>query len=309
MQKVQFQRHDIEFDSKGTTCRGWYYQPVTREDKAPSSACILMAHGLGGTVDSGLSPYAERFASSGFHVIVFDYRYFGKSDGMPRQLLTVANQLEDWRFAIDYARTMPQIHPNQIGLWGTSFSGGHVVTIAAQDNSIKAICAQNPMLDGMASVKLLAKHAGLLHVIKLSLSGIHDIIKRKLGMPPVTVPVVGISGQLSAISNTQFYDDYIGMASETWVNSMTAGVTVTLPFYRPISYANKISCKVLLQPCMLDTVVSPSSAVTLASKLGPLATLCPLTGMNHFDLYEGEGFEDTVTEQVRFFTRSLFSPS
>ena len=74
-------RLDVEFDSDGTRCSAWHYP--SQSDQV-SSACIVMAHGLGGTRECGLAPYAERFAAEGYHVLVFDYRYFGDSDGEPR---------------------------------------------------------------------------------------------------------------------------------------------------------------------------------------------------------------------------------
>ncbi|MFX5701388.1 alpha/beta hydrolase, partial [Acinetobacter baumannii] len=74
--------------------------------------------------------------------LVFDYRYFGDSEGQPRQLLDIKSQLEDWKAAIAYARSLPNIDKNKIILWGSSFSGGHVLATAAQDANICAVVSQ-----------------------------------------------------------------------------------------------------------------------------------------------------------------------
>ena len=59
--------------------------------------CVVMAHGFGATRDASLAPYAERFAAAGMHVLLFDYRHFGTSEGQPRQLVSVRRQLPGLR--------------------------------------------------------------------------------------------------------------------------------------------------------------------------------------------------------------------
>ncbi|GAX72550.1 hypothetical protein CEUSTIGMA_g6.t1 [Chlamydomonas eustigma] len=62
--------------------------------------CIIMAHGLGGQRDMGLHLYADRFASEGYHVLVFDYRSFGGSTGEPRHWVSPKRHVEDWAAVI-----------------------------------------------------------------------------------------------------------------------------------------------------------------------------------------------------------------
>ena len=142
--RTDFSRADVEFKSAGTTCRAWHYRPETAA--ADPTPCIVMAHGLGGTRDAGLEPYAERFAGAGFQVLLFDYRHFGASDGQPRQLLQVSRQLTDWRAAIDCARTLAGVDGDRIALWGSSFSGGHVATLAARESGIAAFAGSGPSI-------------------------------------------------------------------------------------------------------------------------------------------------------------------
>ncbi len=75
---------------------------------------MVLAHGFSGTVDSGLTMFAERFAAAGLDALAFDYRHFGSSDGEPRQLLSIARQLEDYAAAIAYARSLPGVDPERI---------------------------------------------------------------------------------------------------------------------------------------------------------------------------------------------------
>jgi uncharacterized protein len=121
----------LSFDSGGVRCaavhlRGQGDDFAARDGRRP---CVVLGHGLGGTVDSGLLPFAERFAAAGIDALAFDYRYFGASDGEPRQLLSVPRQLEDYAAAIAYARSLEGVDPQRIVLWGSSYSGGHVVPV------------------------------------------------------------------------------------------------------------------------------------------------------------------------------------
>src|SRR5215831_12139521 len=88
--------------------------------------------------------------------LVFDYRNFGASEGEPRQLLDIGMQLADWAAAVAHARTLDGIDHDRIGVWGTSFGGGHVITTAARVPGIKAAVAQCPFTDGVASVRTLS---------------------------------------------------------------------------------------------------------------------------------------------------------
>ena len=86
----------------------------------------------------------------GWPALVFDYRHFGDSDGQPRQLLDIGRQLDDWRAAIAFARSLEELDGDRIGLWGTSFSGAHAVAVAEEDERLRAVVSQVPFTDGRA---------------------------------------------------------------------------------------------------------------------------------------------------------------
>ena len=110
-----------------------------------------MAHGFAGQKDFGLQPYAEHFAAKGMAVFLFDYRNFGGSEGEPRNLVNPWRHLADWKAALSHVRTLNSVDGSRIALWGTSFSGGHVMVTAARQVGIKAVVAQVPFVDGMAT--------------------------------------------------------------------------------------------------------------------------------------------------------------
>ena len=131
---------------------------------------------------AGRSASAERFAAEGYAGLAFDYRYFGESGGEPRQLLSVKRQLEDWRAAIAYARTLDGVDAERIGLWGSSYSGGHVMALAADDPSIKAAISQSPHTDGIKTLLALGPGGAC---ARLTFAGLRDLAAAALGREPL----------------------------------------------------------------------------------------------------------------------------
>src|SRR5262245_39511059 len=112
-------RTAVRFKSNDTACAAWHY-PGT------NGACVVMAAGLGVTKEPGTDRFARAFAQAGFTVLAFDYRRLGESDGHPRQIVRIPEQLEDWRAALVCARHLPGVDPRRVARWGFSVSGGHV---------------------------------------------------------------------------------------------------------------------------------------------------------------------------------------
>jgi fermentation-respiration switch protein FrsA (DUF1100 family) len=295
-------RRDATFLSGGVTCRAWVYVPD--ESVRRSVPCIVMAHGLSGTRDASLEPYAERFSAAGFYVVLFDYRYLGDSDGEPRQLVSIPCQLEDWKSAIAFARTLPGVDADRIGLWGCSLSGGHVIVAAARDNRIAAVSAQCPMLDGHASARKVRKQVGFGKIARLAAASIYDSVRAAFGLAPYYVPLVAPAGQLAAMPTADAYDGLKAIVPPGWRNQVAARLFLRLPFYRPIRYARGVKCPALLITCEKDTVVSTEAASKTAELMGDKARLVSLP-IGHFDIYLGEWFERSSRAQLDFFKAAL----
>ncbi len=297
-----FQRRDVEFRSQGVNCRAWLYQP--QQPAAVPAPCIVMAHGLGGTRDAGLEPYARKFADAGLVVLLFDYRHFGASDGEPRQLLSIGRQLQDWAAAISYVRKLQGVNPAKIALWGSSFSGGHVIVAAARDGKVAAVSAQGPMLDGLAAALNVAGYAGVGALLKLTALGLLDQCKALLGLPPVYVPLIAPLGQFAAMSSHDADSGYRAIVPPGWRNEMTARLALRLATYRPTAYARKLPCPTLILACMRDSVAPVSATLATARKAGAKAELKQYD-IGHFDIYVGEGFARSSSDQLAFFNRVL----
>ena len=105
----------------GTTCR----------DGTGRFPTIVMAHGFSAVKEMYLDRYAEAFAKAGFACLVYDNRNFGASDGEPRQEIDPWQQVRDYSDAITFAAGQPQTDAARIGVWGSSYSGAHVLVVSA----------------------------------------------------------------------------------------------------------------------------------------------------------------------------------
>jgi dienelactone hydrolase len=136
-------RSDVEFEGfDGTTLRGWWYAPSSPE---PAPA-IAMAHGFSAVKEMVLDAYAERFCAAGFGVLVYDHRNFGASDGEPRQEIDPWGQVWDYRRALDWLEGRADVDSARLALWGSSFSGGEAIIVAACDDRVRAVAANVPLV-------------------------------------------------------------------------------------------------------------------------------------------------------------------
>lgn len=296
---------ETEFVSHGFRLRAGHLVPDdTSFRNSRGTPCIVMAHGLGGTRAAGLEPFMQRFAEAGFQVLCFDYRGFGKSDGMPRQVVSVPDQLEDWSAAIAFARTLPGVDPDRIATWGSSFSGAHSVAAAVRDGRIAAVSAQGAMMDGLASLTNLIKHNGIGHALKLTGWGFADAVRGALGMSRVTVGVVGAKGTRAALTTPDAEPGYLRITPADWKNEISASWALTLALYRPNTMTPRLPCPALFCIATQDVVVPPS-AMEDGARRAPDKVTVKRYPCGHFEVYVPPMFEQVVHDQVEFFQRVL----
>ncbi|HEV3053293.1 MAG TPA: alpha/beta fold hydrolase, partial [Solirubrobacteraceae bacterium] len=178
------EREEITFTSGADEVAAWLYGGT-------GDACVVMAHGFSLTRHDGLDPYARAIAAAGPQVLVFDHRYLGDSGGMPRQHFSKRAQLEDWRNAVAHARGLDGVDPGRIVLWGYSFAGGHVATLAAEDHRLGAAIMLCPFVNGLPRLRTSkpGEAAWLMPRALLNLAG-----------TPVRIPVTGPPGTHAALT-------------------------------------------------------------------------------------------------------------
>jgi fermentation-respiration switch protein FrsA (DUF1100 family) len=294
-------RGDVSFEVNGTSVAAWLYLPDDRSAPVP---CVVMAHGFGGTKDMGLEAYALRLQEAGYAALAFDYRHFGQSEGEPRQLAWIPYQLEDYRAAVDYARGLEEIDATRIALWGTSFSGGHVVVTAAEDENVACVVAQCPGLDGFESTKMGFKRVGIQTGLKVIMHGQRDLVRSWLGLSPHKIPIAGKPGSVALMTGPGVCDAYALLATEGFVNEVCARIAIRGDKYRPVKKAQNVRCPVLLLICEDDDLAPVSAAEEAADRLGNLAEVKRYP-IGHFDIYIGRNFERSVSDQLEFLSKHL----
>jgi len=143
------QRDDVEFMSEGTAVTGWWYRP---DGPGPHPAVVL-AGGWCYVRELVMPYYAEEFAKQGIAALVFDYRNLGVSGGEPRQHLDPWMQITDYQNALSYLETRDDVDASRLGAWGISYSGGHVIVLAAIDPRLQVIVSQIPVVDGYENMR------------------------------------------------------------------------------------------------------------------------------------------------------------
>ena len=144
-------KREVEFDSEtpGVLIRADLYTPDEGDGPWP---VVVMGGGWCYVKELIMPEYATYFVDAGCACLIFDYRCLGASDGEPRQHLDPWMQIADYRSAIDavtYLRDeFREVDPDWLGIWGISYSGGHVLIAGALDHRVKAIVSQIPVCDG-----------------------------------------------------------------------------------------------------------------------------------------------------------------
>lgn len=285
------------------TCHAWHF---TGEGEALATDAgrpvVVMAHGLAGTKDSGLEPFAEALAAAGLDVLAFDYRGFGASEGEPRQTVSMAGQLEDYRAAMAAAARLPGVDPRRLVLWGVSLAGGHVLAAAAHREDVAAVVSLTPLVDGRAA----GRHALAYHrptaMLRSTVLGVRSKVGSRVGSPRM-MPVVAHPGELGALTLDGCYEDYLALAGPTWRNEVDASVGLELGNHRPGREAAHVRAPLLVQIADFDRSAPPQAAAKAAFSGRAEVRHYPC---DHFDVWPGkEWFEPAVRHQVLFLTRHL----
>ncbi len=282
---------------QGQQCAAWLYLP---SGSAPFP-CVILAHGLGATRELRLDAYATRFVEAGLAALVFDYRHFGASEGEPRGLVEISDQLADWASAIAYARAHQALDARRIALWGTSLGGGHVIVAAARTRGLAAVVSQNPFTDGLTNLA----SARPFEMLPLLVTAIKDQIQGELRQAPSFVKVDGAPGERAIFTSSDGEKNKRLLVPQGvhWENRVSARALLRLPFYRPITYAPRVQCPLLVCVGDRDTADSPQAALktALAAPYGEVRRY----DCGHYDFYAGEIFEQVVADECAFLVHHL----
>jgi alpha-beta hydrolase superfamily lysophospholipase len=290
-------KQDSTFISKGVECSGSLYTP----DNTANPAVIILCHGLATERTFGLKAFVDHFLQSGLAVFTFDYRCFGDSKGTPRNYIDANRHIQDIEAAIQHVKTLSGINNLKIGLWGSSYGGGHVLMAAANSSDVKAVAAQVPFVSGIATVLSFSfkyQMQGFFH-------GFLDIIKTLLFLNPHYVKVIALPDEFALMNTPESNPGYAALIPKNskWENKAPAKICLTLPAYMPTLSVSKIKCPALIIYAKNDSLIPYKAVEKAISKIKNAESLQLNCG--HFDIYSGPLFEQTAKRETEFFIKNL----
>jgi pimeloyl-ACP methyl ester carboxylesterase len=295
-------REKVEFRSGGQRCVAWHY-PGT------NGGCVIMAGGFAVTREPATDLFAKRFNAAGFAVLAFDYRRLGESDGRPRLVVRIGDSLADWRAAIEFARTLPDVDPAKVALWAFSASGGHVFPVAARDPALAAAIAQTPLVDAPASMPAVARYSTPIAQLRLMGRGMLDALGGALRRQPLLVPLTGDRGTVAMLSSPDALAADKALNSSlhpNWQQKVAARSVLRLASYRPGRHAPRVRCPLLIVVCDDDRTAPPGPAVRAAAR-APRGELARLPGGHYAPFMDAH--EKAVELQLAFLERHLLDRS
>lgn len=294
------ERRDAGFESDGTRCAAWLYRP----EGVATPPVVVMAHGFGGTRRMRLPAFAEHFAERGLAVLLFDYRGFGDSDGEPRDLVDPTRHVADWLAAVDHARSLEAIDRARIGVWGTSFSGGHALVTAARTD-VAAYVGQVPYFGDAPSPIDRGWVDGPGPVLRALGAGLRDEFRARTGRPPLYVPIVGQPGELAVLTAPGAEAGYRSIVPDgmTDWNRCAARIFLRVGRYEPRAEADAVDCPAFVFQATRDRLVSADAIDDVVETLDRVERVHEDCG--HFDPYTGAVFSDVVEREADFLVRHL----
>jgi len=297
-------RTDVQFPSGESFASGWFFTP-TQPSADEALPAVAMAHGLGGVKEMYLEPYARQFADVGIATLLFDYRGFGSSGGEPRQRIFPRDQIEDYRSALTWLSLQPQIDPARLGVWGTSFSGGHVLHVAAYDPRVKAVVSQAGAMDVYLNLR---DQIGPNRLAALQDLTTKERRRRALEGGEIYIQKVGRPGELALQTDQDSYDFSIeahATVAPAWRNEATMSSLEAILEYAPVRTIDLIAPKPLLLILAKDDITAPPATIRAAyAAAGEPKRLEEVDG-KHYSVYRGPSADKAARLASDWFSAHL----
>ncbi|CDJ41653.1 hypothetical protein, conserved [Eimeria tenella] len=173
--------------SHGKRLHCWLFVPPQPLAKPPPA--VVAAYGLGVQKDIAMVPLALALAREGFAAVLFDYRHWGVSEGLPRHAAVPQQQVEDLTALLQHLGApgplSSKLDSSKMALYGASLGGGVVLAAAAElcrrkdplSSSIKAVVAAIPFVSGSKTSSKALQERGLLETARVGLAVVQDLVR------------------------------------------------------------------------------------------------------------------------------------
>lgn len=291
-------KRPVNFYSEGVRLVGDVYYP---QDLRPGEkrAGIVLCHGYTGVKDLYLPDNAQRLNEAGYMVMTFDYKGWGDSEG-PRSRLAPYSRVYDVQAALSFFSTLPEVDPERLGIYGTSYGGATVVWVGAIDPRVKCIVSVVGIGHGarwMRSVRHTDEWFDLLERsredrTKRALSGQSEFVERsEILLPDRQSAELAAAARRNnpAAVNTipvEYVDDTLGFNPE-WVVDKIAP--------RPILFITSDN----------DRLVPPEESLHLYERAGQPKKLVVLKGYGHYEVYVEPAFSEVMQPTLAWYQEHL----
>jgi len=267
------------------------------DDTSTPVPAVVMSSGFAGVKEGFLgNPFHEVVGSAGVAVLLYDHANLGESEGQPRQELDPVLQQRGYKDAITYLAGRDEVDAERIGIWGTSYAGGHVLAVAAHDRRVKCVVAQVTTISGHRN---LLRRRGPDGHAALRREWAEERLRVLAGAEPRLVPAFaedseGVRYQLARPEHER----------RNWRNEVTVRTWELYDEYEPAAFIERIAPTPLLMiVCENDTLTPPEDAIAAYERAGDPKELLVLPG-THYAVY-GEQFEAASGAARDWFTRHL----
>jgi len=286
--------------SDGTVLQGDLYLPEEHTRSAPT---VVMSHGFSATRGMGLPWFGSAFADAGYVVYLYDHRGLGGSSGEPRGVVDPWIQTHDMWEVIDQIRGLPEVQPDRVAVWGSSFSGGEAIVLGALHPDIKAVIANAPFagLGDLLTNPSQAEQRFVAMRVAFDNDSL-DLGRNEIGPMPVVLDGGLDTAFLPQPESSEWFLTH--GPSNGWQNSVTMAITTTPPF-DPGACSPELNGTALLMVIATDDDVAPTNVAldTYERASGPKRKA--LIEGHHFSAYVEPGRNDAFDAMVDFLDEFL----
>ena len=287
-------KRTVSFFSEGLRLAGDVYVPDTWKP-GERRAGVVLCHGYTGVKDLYLPDNARVLNEAGYVAMTFDYKGWGTSEGA-RSRLAPYSRVADVQAALTFIGTLPEVSPERLGIYGTSYGGATVVWVAAIDTRVKCTVSVVGIGHGarwMRSVRRpdewhdLLERAGRDRTTRV-MEGQSEFVKREEILLPdrqsAELAAVARRGNPAAVGTIplEYVDDTLGFNPE-WVVDKIAP--------RPILFITTDD----------DRLVPPEESIRLHARAGEPKKLVMLHGYGHYEVYAEPAFSEVMRATVDWY--------
>ena len=288
----------VSFYSEEVRLVGDVYYPESLKP-GERRAGIVLCHGYTGVKDIYLPDNARVLNEAGYVAMTFDYKGWGDSEG-PRSRLAPYSRVADVQAGLTFLGTVPEVDPDHLGIYGTSYGGATVVWVGAIDPRVKCVVSVVGIGNGarwMRSVRRPDEWHDLLERsrqdrLKRALDGKSEFVAREEILLPdrqsAELAAAARRNNPAAVSAIplEYVDETLQFNPE-WVVDKIAP--------RPILFITTDD----------DRLVPPEESIQLHARAGEPKKLVVLEGYGHYEVYMEPAFSRVMQATVAWYREHL----